>query len=402
MNYKAGQAGIQTPVTGDQALAGLKQQQDFINALASQNGIQNQNNVYGQLSNVANGTGPNPAQAMLAQATGQNVANQAALMAGQRGASANAGLMARQAANQGANLQQQAAGQGATMQANQALGALGQMGGIAGQQIGNQAGAIQNYNQNLLGSLAGQNQAQVGSMASQNSANATVANTVAGQQGNMAGNLMGGAGMGMMLAGGGVIPHYVQGGVAVPPTNEPVNDTSFVSKFLSGSNAELNQTDPLSKGSNQFGKGVGNRIGGMFKAGPAEGTMAGGPMDAVAPAMDTGMAPMMAIAAHGGKVPALVSPGEGYLPPDKAKAAAQGSVNAYKAAEKIPGKPKVGGAVDSYQNDTVKKTLDEGGVILPRSVMESKNPEKKAAEFVAAVLAKSGKSIGSAMPKKKK
>ena len=100
---------IQAPITNQmgldsitQAQNQLAQQNAFVQALQAQNGIGNQSNVYNQLQNVANGTGPNPAQAMLANATGQNVANQAALMAGQRGSNANVGLMARQAAQQGA------------------------------------------------------------------------------------------------------------------------------------------------------------------------------------------------------------------------------------------------------------------------------------------------------------
>lgn len=119
----------------------LGNQQSLLTALQGQNGIGNQSQVYGQLQGVVNGTGPNPAQSMLNQATGQNVSNQAALMAGQRGAGANPALIARQAAQQGANVQQQAVGQGATMQAQQSLNALGMAGNLAGQQVGNQIGA---------------------------------------------------------------------------------------------------------------------------------------------------------------------------------------------------------------------------------------------------------------------
>ena len=79
---------------------------------------------------------------MLNQATGTNVSNQAALMAGQRGASQNVGLIARQAGQQGAQIQQQAAGQGATLQANQSLNALNSMGSIAGQQVNQQQAAL--------------------------------------------------------------------------------------------------------------------------------------------------------------------------------------------------------------------------------------------------------------------
>ena len=54
----------------------------------------------------------------------------------------------------------------------------------------------------------------------------------------------------------------------------------------------------------------------------------------------------------------------------------------------IGGKPKVGGAKNSYANDTVPKNLESGGIVLPRSVTKSKNPEKAAADFVAQIIAK--------------
>ncbi len=241
----------------------VKQQQDLLNALQQQGGMQKQQDVYGQLQGaygqnqglygqlqgVANGTGPNPAMAMLNQQTGQNVQNQAALMAGQRGAGANSGLIARQAAQQGANTQQQAVGQGATMQAQQSLNALGQAGGVLGQganilgqagnigntQVANQIGAQNAYgsaagaytaaNQaeqaNLLNALSARNTAQVGSQSSVNSANAGLANTqLQGQQAVVGGlmNVMGGGAMSKGGANGGVVVKgYDDGGEVTPP-----------------------------------------------------------------------------------------------------------------------------------------------------------------------------------------
>jgi len=61
------------------------------------------------------------------------------------------------------------------------------------------------------------------------------------------------------------------------------------------------------------------------------------------------------------------------------------------AGEKIPGKPKVGGAKNSYANDTVPKSLNEGDIILPRSVTQAKNPHWAAHKFVSAIMAKNGK-----------
>lgn len=137
-------------------------------ALASQQALAAQQQATAnQYQNIANGTGPNPAQAALNQSTGQNIASQAALMAGQRGAGANVGLMARQAAQQGAATQQQAVGQSAVMQAQQQLAGLS---GLAAQQqaIGGTNTNISNIaaqqiaqQQAQQAALAGQSQQQV-------------------------------------------------------------------------------------------------------------------------------------------------------------------------------------------------------------------------------------------------
>ena len=91
--------------------------------------------------------------------------------------------------------------------------------------------------------------------------------------------------------------------------------------------------------------------------------------------------------AHGGKVPALVSPGEKYLSPSAVKKVKEGK-NPMAVGETIPGKPKVGGAKNDYANDTVPKTLEEGGIVLPRSVTQAKNPHWEAMKFVRALQAK--------------
>lgn len=326
LNYKAQSANILDPATIAQANTAygqtqdaLAQQQALVNALQGQNGIQNQSNVFNQLQGVANGTGPNPAQAQLAQSTGANVANQAALMAGQRGASANSGLIARQAGMQGANTQQQAAGQAATLQAQQSLGALNQLGGIAGQQVGQQQQAVGNLNQfgqseqqNILGAINNQNNAHVNMQSNINNANAGIAGIAAGGQEKMLAGAMNGI--------GGASGLFAAGGVIGPKSN------------------------------------AGKHLRGIPKL------------------------------AEGGKVPALVSPGEVYLSPDKAKQVAQGKADPISAGEKIPGKPKHPG--NNYANDTVPKKLDAGGVVIPNSVMQSKDPHGEAHKFVDAVMAK--------------
>jgi hypothetical protein len=358
-----------------QTQQGIEQQQQFLNALQAQNGAQNQTNVFNQMQGIADGTGPNPAMAMLNNQTGANIAAQSAMMAGQRGSSANPALMARQIANQGANTQQQAVGQGAALQAQQSLGALNQMGGIAGQQVAQQGQAVgalnqatQNQHQNLMGSVAAENAAKAGVAANINTAQAGLAGIGQQAAGNLVGNIMGGAGAAATMMG--------KGGVA----------------------------------SSAGGVGMTNASGGR---GQSMVNMAnGGPIAVVptAPAIPTGVprpGPRSKLGQHyhamatGGsssdKVPALLSPGEKYLPPQAVAQVARGA-NPMAVGRTIPGTPKVGGAVNSYANDIVPATLDEGGIVLPRSVTKAKDPAEAAHKFVAAILAKKGKSI----PKKGK
>lgn len=218
--------------------AALDSQNRLLSALNEQRALQKQTDVYGQLQDIAAGKGPNPAQAMLNQATGANVANQASLMAGQRGSGANVGLMARQIAGQGANIQQQAAGQGAVMQANQSMGAIDRAGNLANTMAANQiAGqnAVTNAEQaqygNLLNALAQQNQARIGSQSSVNTANATLAaNAQRGQQGIFGGmmNAMG-QGASSLFSGNKAAPGY-------EGTANPVGSSSF-SPYAPGSTA---------------------------------------------------------------------------------------------------------------------------------------------------------------------
>jgi hypothetical protein len=177
-----------------------RQQQDLANALLAQ----------------SRGEGPNPAQAALAQATGQNVAQQAALMAGQRGASANPALLARQAAMQGAQTQQNAVGQAATMQAQQQLAAQ--------QALQNQQATMGQQNLSLFGTAAGaqnaQNEANVSNYAQANRGNADVSNQNAKQGSDMLGKIAGTVGgavagpigslIGGLFAKGGEVPEHFQ------------------------------------------------------------------------------------------------------------------------------------------------------------------------------------------------
>lgn len=249
-NFKAKSADLIKPFTQDmvtqQYQAGqdnIGQQQQFLQQLQGQNALGAQTNIMGQQQGLADqlqqqalGAGPNPALAQLNQATGQNVAAQTAMMAGQRGASSNAGLLARQAAMTGGNLQQQAVGQGATMQANQQLAAqqaLMQQQQSMQQAATNQASALQGqYGQlgnqvmqqqaNTYGGLANQNSAVAGNQANMNSVNGSI------QAGNQAfqQKLIGGAFQGassMMGAPAGMADGGMVGGNTPAPRASKAN-----------------------------------------------------------------------------------------------------------------------------------------------------------------------------------
>lgn len=438
-------ANIQTPTTNQQATDAytsnqnaLAQQQSFMQALQGQNGIQNQSNTYSQLQGIANGTGPNPAQAQLAQATGANVANQAALMAGQRGSSQNAGMIARQAAQVGANAQQQSAGQAASLQAQQSLNAIGAQGNIAGQQVGNLQNATaqntqaqQSEQQNLLNAIAGQNNAAVNQQSNINTVNGQLASNTQQQQGQIIGGI--GNGLGALAEGGMVRKPYANGDLVSvdydnkDPVQYGIDSTpainanagtqpaigqvpnaaathaalqaapkpaaqgaqSSLGKFMQAATSSQGQQSPLQQGASNLTQSIGHAIGSMFQPSNPDMTneVAGGPQDQGMTISDG-----TAYAASGGKVPALVSPGERYLPPQAVAQVMQGK-DPMKAGEKISGTPKVGGAKNSYANDTVPKTLEEGGVVLPRSVTKAKAPSEAGRRFVEAIAKKHGMKV---------
>ena len=272
----------------------------------TQQGLGTQANLTEQLQGVINGTGPNAAQSALNQNTATNVANQAALMAGQRGSSANAGLLARQAAQQGAATQQQAVGQEATTQAQQQIAAQQQLAALAQQQVAQGASAVQGVNntqQNeqsiLQNANTAANSANVSMQSNINNVNAGVA---AGNQ-QQAGNVVNG--VGSLLS------------------NVPVVGSLFRAK------------------------------GGIIASGPHDSHVAN------------------FLFAEGGAVPAMLSPGERYLNPEEVKRVVEHGENPLKLGKKVPGKPKVKG--DSLKNDTVPADLQEGGVVLPRHIMNKKS-----------------------------
>jgi hypothetical protein len=210
-----------------QATSAYGQQQDLANALAAQGqqGMGSQSALTQALMQQMQGQGPNPAAAQLANTTGQNIAAQGALMAGQRGAAGNIGLAARQAGQQGAGIQQQAVGQNAVLQAQQQLAAQNQLQNLAASQLGQQAGAVGGLNQYAL-----QNQGQMmNMMGGQNQANQAMAAGNAQRTAGVLGGLANAAGsalagpIGSLFkttqptssgqgAGGGMVPTMYSGG----------------------------------------------------------------------------------------------------------------------------------------------------------------------------------------------
>lgn len=419
-SFQAQGANLVNPTSGqaqgaiDQSGNAINQQQALAAALASQNGIQNQSNVYNQLGQVASGQGPNPAAAMLSQATASNIAQQTAAQAGQRGASQNAGLIARDAAQQGGALQQNAAGQAATMQANQSLGALGQQAAIAGQQVGNQigaqgalTGASQAQAGQLIGANVAQNQGNIQNAQQQNASNAAIATENAKGQQNILGNAAGAVGAAFGLAHGGMVPHYDTGGYTNFGMN-PYAPTPMQPYQVQQQVPQQQQQPGLGGGQSSYaaswqngtlgsslGKGIHNWVKNMFTpSGPTGSNVSDYTSlpDAQPAQAEPAQAEPMPEAqdeetyAKGGRVPSMVSPGEKILTPTAVKKVEQGKKSAISAGETVHGKAKVAG--DSLRNDTVPKNLAAGSIVLPRSVTQSTNPGVAAQRFVDALLTK--------------
>lgn len=370
----------------------LQSQQALLAALQSQNGLGNQSQVYNQLQGVANGTGPNPAQAQLAQATGQNTANQAALMAGQRGASSNVGLMARQAAQQGAANQQNSAGQAATLQANQSLNALGQAGNMANTQASQQIGATtantqanQSEQQILQNALSQQNNANVSMQSNINNANAGLANTSAQGQQQIVGGAMNGAGAALMAAHGGVIGSYADGGMSSTQVSGPA---SSVGKYMqgwagnqaAGPNQVNTMAQPASQSSQPLQQGSSNLTSGLLSG------LKNPPMNPMqTTTLQSGQA--AALGGSSGSGPT----GAGNLASDFVMSAQGGNIGSkLKSGGGVPGKALVKG--NSYANDTVNAKLSPGEGVIDRETMQDKGPlGHMARSLMDAINSKKGK-----------
>lgn len=301
---------------------GLQQQENLLAALQGQNGLGNQSQVYNQLQGVANGTGPNPAQAQYQKNIQDLAKQQSGAISSVQGISP--ALAARMISQQGSAAMQNAAGQGGANLANQQLGAINAAGNMAttqaGQQIGQNnayAASAQGEQNTLLGALGAQNQSSVANQSSINSANAGLAQGMMENTGKAIGGAFNAAGKAAAGAEGGMLT----------PSGFTGSPRSRIGQMLSKT-------------------------------------------------------PRMA---EGGKVAALVSPGEGWIPPGKVGEVAKGK-NPMVVMDRFPGKPKVPG--NSYANDTLPRKLDVGGIVIPNEIMQSKDPAKGARDMVAGIIAK--------------
>lgn len=306
-------------------------------------------NMYTQMSQ---GQGPNPAQQMLSNQTGQNVAQQAALMGSQRGASSNAGMIARQAGQQGGAIQQNATGQAALLQAQQQMAAQQALGGLYGQ-MGNQNLQFQANNSNLFGTAAGANYNQVQQHLAAQQMQSQINQNNADTANNALKGLASGSGAAASMAGG------IQGG-----------------------------------NSQQGGGGGGSVGGGGGGAGAMAGMMfgmaQGGQVPQQAPMpqmMPTQAMPSMGPQSFAGKFLSGMAPmpsGQQFSTgmADSAPALTQ-HIARLSAGSYVPGRANVGG--DSKQNDTVPAMLSPGEIVIPRSMA---NDPDKAAAFARQIVMK--------------
>lgn len=453
-------AGLLTVQNGYQAGLAPTQQSNYGGLLGQSSGnalagYGQAQELQGQEQNLANtlqsqaaGGGPNPAQAALAQNTGNNVSQQAALMAGQRGSGANAGLIARQAAMQGVATQQNATGQAATLQAQQTLAAqqaLQQqqalMGGQNIQEQGVNAGLLNTAAtaQNAQNNTSVQNTmgAQgINAQIAQNNANATNA-TAAGLMGGGASGLM------SMLAKGGEVgkdgtkvenpklaavpkkdrisnalyPSHLKAAADIYHGNKyadggPVIDPATAQAFGQGTGwgqAPAPKPAPQTMASGgsistpyapnlsnaaflaQSGKSGG---GGASIPSFSPGALSGSQLDSLNQGL--GYTPMAQTnSAIGGSAPNLglasspASSGGPSLGLDFGSMMASGGAVDYRSGGTVPGNPKVNR--DDLKNDTVPIVASPKEIVLPLHVTQADDPAQAAYDFVAALKNK-GKS----------
>lgn len=449
-NFRAGIANIQPGTNATQlnnaytgANNALNTQTGLTNTLVPQaaQGVTNQGVLANQYLAMTQGQGPNPALAQLNQTTGTNVANQAALMAGQRGAASNVGLLARQAANQGAATQQQAVGQGATLAAQQQIAAQQNLANLSANQVG-QAGqattalnaAQQNEQNTLLGANAGYNNANVGMQSNINNVNAQVAGANQNQNNGILGGITGAlssAAGAVGLAHGGEVK-MAEGGVAgnpllsspTPSAPAPNWAGQYMSPASVGGGPSVEATQSLPENETPSMGDAVKDARSNYQTQKAGKTVSG--FDKQLDTIDSGMqsapelgsqfasaAPTLGFASGGkvyhsgyfheyfagggmagGSVDAIVSPKEVYLNPRQVKEVVERGADPIKIGHHFAGHDKV--KRDSMKNDVIKTKLEEGGVVLPIHITTHKDASHRGRKFIERAVAKHMKRPGGA------
>lgn len=395
---------------------------------------QNQNQLAQQLQAQSMGQGPNPAQALLQQGTNNAIQQNAGMLASQKGI--NPALAARLGSQNAASQSQQAAGQGAVMSAEQQQGAQTGLANLYGT-IGNQ---------NLQNVATSGNLVNTGSLGAQGLNAGVSAQNAAANQNTMGGLLNGGgASMLAMIAKGGFVPQKLADGGITNPLSGDVTSGSYDPNSFnfvgtdgtqwgmpqlppsSGLTPSLNSTPAfptsapdqlpglgqvssqsvgdISNGSSQGNKpqqqiipannasqDIANKI--LASAGvnimPAGNTASkNGPGgESSNQSTQKGIAQLLPLAAM------ALSKGGKVLPFHLAHVASvyHGKPDLQAQGGKVPGQAKVQG--DSYANDTVPTMLSPGELVIPRTVMNAKDPVKAGSDFIAQELAKSGKYAG--------
>lgn len=428
-NPEANQTKAETAYNSQQGTMGL--QHAFANEAGAQWGFNNQRNVFAQqqalanqLQDQSNGVGPNPALNQLNQTTAQNVANQGALQAGQRGAAANVGLIARQAGQMGMGAQQQAAGQAATLQAQQQIAARAALANQQAQMQNVSANQIAAHGQALTGlTQANQNEQQIlqGIIGSANGINAGVA--AGNQQSNaglIGGLVSGAAAAAGAMAHGGMINKYAAGGMTDMSRRHAqyMSDDNEAHLVVPMTRNESNKryTDWADKTGNVYYDNEGNRSyadGGLIA--PALDRPGQGPQSYVGQFLSPGAVsqqspmPQRQNVDYGFNFPSGNKQSSGRL--DEGLFSGTGDLYRGGAGEQMAGpdasmmnsgimNASKGGAVpaqkgqeavkegDSYANDKIPALLSQGELVIDRETMSDKGPMGQMARALAAHIQK--------------
>lgn len=185
-----------------------------------------------QLGQMAQGQGPSAAQAMLEQQRGQLSSSLASLLASQRGASQNVGLVGRTAARAGAEAGANLASQAATLRMQEQLQAISQAQNLAAQRVEQQRLGTAQYGQ---AALQGQQQL-LAAQAQQEAQRTAMAQQQEATRGQIIGGLISGvgaatgalAGGGKEKGGGSMSPPVMVSEGGMIPENEPKDIISLL------------------------------------------------------------------------------------------------------------------------------------------------------------------------------